>query len=182
MAAWALGQTDDGGTAELANAARGDRSDDVREVAVWALGERGARDPAVLSALTAALHDRDEAVRGTAAWGLGQFHLEAAPKALLAALTDSSRDVRLKAAWALSEIGDSTALPMLRAALRHETSTEVERAQLRALMRSGEVPEQMVEWLRSKDAGVREMAARALAGGEATQPWPWPWPRPRPQP
>lgn len=182
MAAWALGQTDDGGNAELAEAARSDRSDDVREVAVWALANRGAREPAVLDALTAALHDRAAAVRGTAAWGMGQFHLEAVPKRLLDALSDSNADVRLKAAWATSEIGDSTALPFIRAALRRETTTEVERVQLRALIRSGEAPEKMVEWLRSKDAGVREMAVRAVAGDGASQPWPWPWPRPRPQP
>lgn len=182
MAAWALGETDAGGTAEMAKAARGDRSEGVRETAVWALGERGARDPAVLAALSGALHDPEPAVRGTAAWGLGQFHLESAPRALLEALTDSSRDVRIKAAWATSQIGDSAALPLLRAALRRETSAEVQKVQLRALIRSGEAPEQMVTWLKSSDAGVREMAARALAGGEATQPWPWPWPRPRPQP
>jgi hypothetical protein len=36
--------------------------------------------------------------------------------------------------------------------------------------------------LESKDPEIRNIAVRALAGGNATGPWPRPWPEPRPFP
>jgi beta-lactamase regulating signal transducer with metallopeptidase domain/HEAT repeat protein len=182
MAAWTLGNSaDPRDTPALTAAALGDRSGEVRETAVWGLGQRGESTSAsvVLKILAG---ERNELVRGTAVWALGQFDLTVAPKPLLNALTDSNAAVRLKAAWAISQIGDSAALTAVRTALRRETSIPVQRAQLRALIKCGEDPEKMVEWLKSPDASVRDMAVRALAGGEASGPWPWPWPRPRPQP
>ncbi|HEX3927350.1 MAG TPA: M56 family metallopeptidase [Gemmatimonadales bacterium] len=182
MAAWALESVDDAASNNaLAHAARSDASAPVRETALWALGSHGTASavPAMEAALT---DDADADVRGTAAWALGQLDLKHVPRAVLSALTDVNADVRLKAAWAALQIGDSAALPALRGALHKETSADNQKAMMRALLSSGEDPEKMVEWLRSPDAELRQMAARALAGGEASSPWPWPWPRPRPLP
>ena len=33
-----------------------------------------------------------------------------------------------------------------------------------------------------RNAEIKSIAVRALAGGHATGPWPWPWPEPRPFP
>lgn len=182
MSVWALADIDGASvTAALMTVADHDADADVREMAVWAIGDRAA--PAGLDGVTHALaSDRSAEVRATAAWALGQLDLKHAPASLIAALKDSSADVRNKAAWAVSEIGDSTALPALRDALRRETSVDAQRMLLRALITSGEDPERMVEWLRSPDPELREMAARALAGADAVSPWPWPWPRPIPIP
>jgi HEAT repeat protein len=101
----------------------------------------------------------------------------------LQALKDESDDTRLKAAWALGQIGDSTALGAIRDAMRHENNTEVQRALIRAMMRSGERSEgALTELLASGDPKVREAAVRGLAGNNSFNPWPWPWPRPRPIP
>ncbi|HEY4319911.1 MAG TPA: M56 family metallopeptidase [Gemmatimonadales bacterium] len=179
MSAWTLAQRDGGSNAALATALRDDKSSRVRETAVWGIGEQG--DAALAEVISRALEgDRNMQVRGTAAWALGQMGLSRAPTALLSALRDSARDVRYKAVWAVAEIGDSAALPSLRAMLRREADPDLQRMELRALIHCNEDPEQMVEWLKSSDAGVRQMALKALAGGSASDPWPWPWPRPRP--
>jgi FOG: HEAT repeat len=102
---------------------------------------------------------------------------------LLKLLGDESADTRMKAAWALGQIGDSTALPAIRAAIKAEKNEEVNRALIRALMKSGERSEAaLTELIDSKDPRVREAAVRGLAGRSAFNPWPWPWPRPRPFP
>ena len=185
MAAWALGEIEDhSATGALAAAAKGDADDDVRETAVWALaeiGDRAATD--VLGQVVA--NDKSSRVRGTAAWGIGQVEDDDghAPAGLLQALKDGSADTRLKAAWALGQIGDSAALPAIRDALKQEKSSEVSRALIRALMKSGEHSESaLTELLNSKDPRVREVAVRGLAGNNRFNPWPWPWPRPRPFP
>jgi HEAT repeat protein len=102
---------------------------------------------------------------------------------LLRALKDESEDTRLKAGWALGQIGDSSALPAIRDAMKQEKSTQVQRALIRALMRSGEHSEAaLTSLLDSGDPRVREAAVRGLAGNNSFNPWPWPWPRPRPIP
>jgi HEAT repeat protein len=121
-------------------------------------------------------------VRATAAWALGQLGGEHAPKGLTDALGDQEQDVRLKAAWALGQIGDETAIPALRAALAIEQSADVRKAEVRALIHSGEQSERLTELLQSKDPQVREMAIRGIAGHSGIDPWPWPQPRPRPFP
>jgi HEAT repeat protein len=128
--------------------------------------------------------DKSSRVRGTAAWAIGQLRGGGkAPAGLLQVLKDESDDARLKAAWALGQIGDSTALSAIRDALRTETSNEVRRALIRALMRSGERSEAaLTQLLESGDPQIREAAVRGLAGNNSFNPWPWPWPRPRPIP
>jgi HEAT repeat protein len=126
-------------------------------------------------------------VRGTAAWALGQMSDDdtrgTAPAALTRLLKDDSEDVRRKAAWALGNVGDVSAVPAIRDAMRVEQSSEVRRALVRALTRSGGRSEAVfTELLSSTDPKVREAAVRGLAGQNAFNPWPWPWPRPRPFP
>ena len=98
-------------------------------------------------------------------------------------LKDESEDTRRKAAWALGQIGDASAVPAIRDALKVEQGTEVRRALVRALTKSGGRSEAVFnELLASSDPKVREIAVRGLAGNNAFNPWPWPWPRPRPFP
>ena len=154
---------------------------DVRETAVWALGQ--LEDATVADGLGQVLaSDRDADVRGTAAWALGQLELSSAPRGLLAALTDGDPAVRLRAAWALSEIADAAALPALRAALGKEQDAKVRRAQVRALIKAGERTEELTRLLESPDPEIRQAAVRGLAGRRGVDPWPWPEPRPRPFP
>ena len=64
-----------------------------------------------------------------------------------------------------------------------EKSEQVNKALIRALIRSGERSmATLSELLDSPDPQVREAAVRGLAGRRSVNPWPWPWPRPRPMP
>lgn len=182
MSAWALGNIESRGALPvLLAAARGDSDPSVRETAVWAIGQLEDLSAAEgLGQLLAA--EKEPRVRRTAAWALGQLDLRSAPKGLIDALGDPNPKVRLTAAWAVSEIGDAAALPALRAALQKESDGSVRRAQVRALIRSGEPSERLTELLKSEDPRVREAAIRGIAGRGGIDPWPWPEPRPRPFP
>ena len=118
----------------------------------------------------------------TAAWALGQLDLESAPKGLIAAVGDADTDVRTRAAWALSEIGDGAAIPALRAALAKEQDADARKAEVRALIHSGERSDRLTELLESKDPEIRAAAIRGVTGRGGVDPWPWPEPRPRPFP
>ena len=113
---------------------------------------------------------------------LGQLGLGSAPRGLITALADRDPEMRLVAAWALGEIEDKEALPALRAALKSETDQQARKAELRALVHSGEPTEQLSYLLESKDPEVRKTAIRGIAGQNGLDPWPWPQPRPRPFP
>src|SRR5690606_10335588 len=64
-----------------------DRSQDVREVALWALGRRAIREPVVTRELTDRLtRPATEREAELAAWGLGQVGTPEARAALVAAL------------------------------------------------------------------------------------------------
>jgi HEAT repeat protein len=188
MSAWALGHTESrNGTAALTNALSKDAEDNVRETAAWALAQIEDRN-AVDALATAAAGDRSSRVRGTAAWAIGQLRgdddgASRVPAGLLRVLKDESEDARLKAAWALGQIGDASALGAIQDALKVEQSSQVRRALVRALIKSGGRSEQtMTALLDSSDPKVREAAVRGLAGRNSLNPWPWPWPRPRPFP
>ncbi len=184
MSAWALGNIEGRSAAPaLMATARGDAADQVRETAVWALGEIGERG-AVEALGAIAGSDRSSRVRGTAAWAIGQLQRGGrAPAGLLQALRNESEDTRLKAAWALGQVGDTMSTGAIRDALVRETSNQVRRALVRALMKSGERSQATVTGLlNSNDPEVREAAVRGLAGGGSFNPWPWPRPRPRPIP
>ena len=186
MTAWALGSIEQReGSAALQHALREDTDDAVRETSAWALAQ--IEDRAAVDALdAAALNDKSTRVRGTAAWAIGQLREDnngGAPAGLVKLLKDESEDTRRKAAWALGQIGDANAVPAIRDALKVEQSTEVRRALVRALTKSGGRSEAVFnELLSSSDPKVREIAVRGLAGNNAFNPWPWPWPRPRPFP
>lgn len=185
MIAWAIGNSEGrSASAALVTALGRDADDNVRETAAWALAEIG--DRAAVDALGAAADgDRSSRVRGTASWAIGQLHGNGvkAPSGLLKVLKDESDDSRLKAAWALGQIGDASALNAIRDALTVETSNQVRKGLVRALIKSGGRSEEtLTELLTSSDPTVREAAVRGLAGNGSFNPWPWPWPRPRPFP
>jgi hypothetical protein len=73
-------------------------------------------------------------------------------------------------------------LPALRTALARETSKQVSKALMRALIHSGEPAERLSALLQSDDPEVRKTAIRGIAGSTGLDPWPWPQPRPRPFP
>lgn len=179
---WALGHLRaESAAGVLTEVLRDDKSSDVRENAAWALGSIDATSAAATLG-TAAGTDASADVRATAAWALGQIGIREAPEGLVRAVTDKDPDVRTKAAWALSNIGDLRATTALRSALKNETNSSARRAQIRALLRSGEKSESFFkELLSSEDPEVREAAVRGMAG-RGMNPWPWPMPRPRPFP
>lgn len=184
MAAWALGEGgSDSPTAidALSAAVRGDSEPKVRSIAVWALGQIG--DKSTIDLLISALNDRAPGIRMRAVWAIGQIGPRQAPQALINLLRDPSPEIRHIAAWALYEIEDPGAVPALDAALRVESDKTVQFAYIRALAATGEKSVDAVRrLLDSKDPEIRNIAVRALAGGDATGPWPWPWPEPRPFP
>jgi len=90
--------------------------------------------------------------------------------------------VRTRAAWALAEMHDPQAITALRAALKGESAPDARKAQVRALVLSGEKSEAFFkELLTSDDPEVRAAAVGGMAG-QRMHPWPWPMPRPRPFP
>jgi HEAT repeat protein len=98
-------------------------------------------------------------------------------------LSDRDRDVRESVAWALYTIGDPGASSAIDTPLRRETDSEVQLGLIRTLGATGEASVPALERLvASPDSAVRNVAIRALAGGDASEPWPWPRPEPRPFP
>jgi HEAT repeat protein len=98
-------------------------------------------------------------------------------------LRDPDPEVRHVTAWALYQIEDPSTASALNAALKTETSKDLQLSYIRALASLGEKSVDAIrELLTSSDPKVKSMAVRALAGGHATGPWPWPWPQPRPFP
>jgi hypothetical protein len=183
MAAWALAEAKAGSaaTGALVRAVRQDKDPKVRATAVWALGSVG--DAAAVETLASVLADTDPKMRELAAWAMGSCEPKHAPSALVSALADRDRDVRESVAWALFTIEDPSAADAIDAALRRETDSEVRLGLIKALGAMGENSVSALERLvASPDSGVRNVAIRALAGGDASEPWPWPRPEPRPSP
>lgn len=183
MAAWALadGERSAVGVAALSAALRGDANVRVRAISAWALGSVGDRSAS--DALVAALSDASPDVRRRALWALGNADLKEAPRAVIARLSDTDPETRELAAWVLFEIEDPAAIPALEAALKAETSKNLQIAYIRALAATGEKSVDALKGLlESPDPRIKSIAVRALAGGNATGPWPWPWPEPRPFP
>jgi beta-lactamase regulating signal transducer with metallopeptidase domain/HEAT repeat protein len=184
MAAWALGEGNDDHadmTVEALSAALKDASVRVRRTAAWALGNVG--DDRAATALVAALADASPDVRTRAAWALGNVGPKQAPSQLVAMLSDKDERVRRITAWALYNIEDPASAPALQAALRTETSKDLQIDYIRALAAMGEKSVEAIRpLLESSDPRVKSMAVHALAGGQAAGPWPYPWPEPRPYP
>ena len=182
-AAWAIGRLDDpAGSSALATALVRDQDEPVREMAAWALGMIESREGA--AALDDAIRsDPSAMVRATAAWALGKIELSTATPGLLRGVLDANADVRLKAAWALSQIADKSVAQRLTTALEKEAEPRVQRALLRAVVRTGGENERVLRSLASSsDVKTREIAIRVLVGRKSVEPWPWPWPQPRPRP
>jgi HEAT repeat protein len=184
MAAWSLADGNDGtsgATDALSAALRADADTRVRATAAWALGnvgDRGATD-----ALIAALADASPDVRMRALWAIGNVAPKEAPRPVLGLLGDRDARVRELAAWVLYQIEDPASAPALDAALRAESSKDLQLAYIRALAAMGEKSVDALRGLlESSDPRIRTMAVKALAGGHAAGPWPWPWPEPRPFP
>jgi HEAT repeat protein len=98
-------------------------------------------------------------------------------------LSDNDPELRELAAWVLYEIEDPASISGLEAALAREKNKELQIAYIRALAAVGEKSVDALKGLlESKDPEIRNIAVRALAGGNATGPWPRPWPEPRPFP
>lgn len=184
MAAWALADGGEGSsvaTDALSAALRSDADAHVRATAAWALGNIG--DRTATDALVAALGDASPDVRTRALWAIGNVEPKQAPRAVIALLSDKEPRVRELAAWALYQIEDPAAAPALEAALRAESSKDLQLAYIRALAAMGEKSVDAIRGLlESPDQRVKTMAVKALAGGHAAGPWPWPWPEPRPYP
>jgi beta-lactamase regulating signal transducer with metallopeptidase domain len=183
MAVWALAEVQPGSpaTPALMKAVKQDQDPKVRATAVWALGSIG--DDAAVETLASVLADSDPKLREVAAWAIGSCEPSRAPSALVNALSDRSRDVRESVAWALYTIEDPAAASAIDAALRRETDSEAQLGLIRALGAMGENAVGALERLvASPDSQVRNVAIRALAGGDASGPWPWPRPEPRPFP
>jgi len=184
MAAWSLS---DAGRSSLAVealiAALHDSNADVKETAVWSLGNLGDHSSATADALAAVLSDPNPEMRRRAAWALGQIDVRRAPPQLIAGLSDKDPEMRELTAWALFQIEDPGAIPALQSALAREQDKELQVAYIRALAALGEKSVDALKGLlESRDPEIRNIAVRALAGGNATGPWPRPWPQPRPFP
>jgi beta-lactamase regulating signal transducer with metallopeptidase domain/HEAT repeat protein len=183
MAAWALADGNHRSVAveALSAALRGDASTEVRATAAWALGNVGDRSSA--DVLSTALSDASPEVRKRALWALGNSDLKQAPPKVIAMLSDNDPELRELAAWVLYEIEDPASISGLEAALAREKNKELQIAYIRALAAVGEKSVDALKGLlESKDPEIRNIAVRALAGGNATGPWPRPWPEPRPFP
>jgi beta-lactamase regulating signal transducer with metallopeptidase domain/HEAT repeat protein len=183
MAAWALADGNHRSVAveALSAALRGDANTEVRATAAWALGNVGDRSSA--DVLSTALSDASPEVRKRALWALGNSDLKQAPPKVIAMLSDNDPELRELAAWVLYEIEDPASISGLEAALAREKNKELQIAYIRALAAVGEKSVDALKGLlESKDPEIRNIAVRALAGGNATGPWPRPWPEPRPFP
>jgi len=183
MSAWALaeGNHRSSGTSALIAAMRSDANENVRATATWALGEVGEEE--AVDALVGALSDKSRKIRARAIWAIGNIEPEEAPKALFPLLRDPDPEVRELTAWALYQIEDPASAPYINAALKTETSKELQLAYIKALGAMGEKSVDAIRGLlMSSDPKIKSMAVRALAGGSAAEPWPWPWPQPRPFP
>jgi beta-lactamase regulating signal transducer with metallopeptidase domain len=185
MAAWALGTmaNDRNGDVDALSAAlRSDTDRHVRETAVWALGTIASEH--AIPALTDALKDQDTEIRSRAAWAIGTISPDRAPAGLTALLSDSNAETRKVAAWALYQIHDPATVPAIEAALKKETDSENQVADIRALAAGGGDASvaALSGLLESSDPRIKSIAVRALAGREASGPWPWPMPEPRPNP
>ncbi|MEO8575317.1 MAG: M56 family metallopeptidase [Gemmatimonadales bacterium] len=183
MAAWALADGREGSvaTGALSAALRGDASEKVRATAAWALGSLGDKEG--VSALAAALSDASRGVRMRALWAIGSIEPREVPGQAVAMLRDPSPEVRELAAWVLYQAEDPSTAPALNAALKTEQNKDLQIAYIRALAALGEKSVDAIRGLlTSSDPKIKQMAIRALAGGNAAGPWPWPWPEPRPYP
>jgi HEAT repeat protein len=148
-----------------------DRSREVREEVVRALGELGERMP--LNCLFAPLQDQDWSVQNAAQMVLDEQggRLLSDP-ALIDVLNHESEFVRSAAVSALGQQGERVSIDLLIQALQDEDES-VRRAAVRALGQQGEhvSTDLLIQALQDEDRSVRSAAVRALGQqGERVQP------------
>ena len=144
-------------------AALKDTDDDVREQAVFALGQ--LRDPARgRRAWPGALHDAQAPTCGEqAVFALGQIRDRRAVEPLISALKDANADVREQAAFALGQIRDRGAVEALVIALKDATPTCASRPRSRSARFAIRAPSTaLTAALKDANADVRQQAAFAL--------------------
>ena len=145
----------------LLTAALSDNDPDVRQSAVWSLGQLGSEQ--ALSALREHLTDQDTKVRQSAALALWQLGGAQALSALLERLTDQEPDVRLMAVQVLGQLRSEQALPAL---LERLTDQEPDVRQSAALalgqLGSAQALPALLERLTDQDSSIRLMAVQAL--------------------
>ncbi len=108
-------------TPDLIALLRGDPEPGVREVATWALVQRG---PAAFDAVSAHLADPDAGVRRQMAHVLGKLADPRGVAPLAALLGDPAPEVAAKAAFGLGQLGGPDAVAALAAALGRGTATQ----------------------------------------------------------
>ncbi len=140
-----------------------DRSENIREEVVSALGELGERMP--LKCLFAPLQDQSGRVQNAAQMVLDEqgVRLLSDPAALMDALNHKNEDVRSAAVRALGKQGERVPLDLLIQALQDE-SWEVRSAAVETLGEQGErVPlDLLIQALRDEGWSVRKAAVEAL--------------------
>lgn len=149
---------------ELVDLLRGDPEPGVREVATWAVAQRGA---AAVAAVVAQLGDPDPAVRLQMAHVASKLRDPAAASGLVDLLDDPHVEVRAKAAFALGRLAVPSTVDALVAALGDDE--EVASAVVGALTVFGSealpvVVEAVVAATSSSSEVVRERAADVLGG------------------
>lgn len=134
---------------------------EIRQGAVWALGEMG--DKAHVAMLTATLSDKHPEVRGAAAWALGRLKHEPALDRLIEMLHEKEPRPRVSAANALGRIGGAKAIAELIAAAGDE-SAEVRIEVITALapLRNKKARDVVAAALEDKDESVRNVAGELM--------------------
>lgn len=141
----------------------GSSSSRVREAAAYAIGEGERKD--ARPALERALQERPGAEAAMYAWAIGEIQDTASIPALARAARASNAQVRLASVWALGVIEDARAIPELEHALGDDNAG-VRYAAAEAFGNLHDVrvaPPALVRAAQSGDAGLKKVAARALA-------------------
>jgi len=143
-----------------------DPVDDVREEVAVALGFIG--DPAAIAPLARVLStDPDEDVREAAAWALGETETHEAVVQLARALERAAQTgLRHEIVEALGETGQPAAVDVL-VGLLSTANARLQQTVLASLVEIGsdEAMRAVIDAMRSDDAGLRRLAARALGEG-----------------
>jgi HEAT repeat protein len=153
----------------LVQAAQPSSPPELREAAIWALGEVGG--PAAERRLRAAVADPDVRVRRTAIEKLGALKVQLAVPDLIRVLQDPRGDagVRVAAASALGAIGDGRAMAPLLAALKDgNVYIRAEAEKSLALLKASPASRETATLLRDPAPRVRAEAAQKL--GDARDP------------
>ncbi len=147
--------------------ALGDRDEEVRVHAIWALGLAGKTDSAF--AIEKKLADESPEVRKTAAYALGVLGSSASLPALKNSLQDPIADVRWNTALALARLGNAEGYDILLSMLEREhlakemnmDETQIESVMVNAMRGLVLIPKpESIKILRSISKGDRNLRVR----------------------